>query len=180
MVKNIDIEQIGRYRGEFLQRMEEIDALNLDDEAKEEEKQSEFNFFRMLVMRDNDVKNRFHFEAKRKTVLDGKSPIFKNWQEHSTITVDDFLEALAWVCDDPKNGGSRKCKLTREMALTPTGIKKLKIVYGNGEFGESFEIDTGKRWDGEFFEQDCDKNFVETGKIKLIQKICINAQTDLR
>ena len=155
------------------------DILDVDEETKQELKEIDFRFFQMLVLRDYDVKNKFHFEAKKKTVMAGVSPIFKNWQEHSTITIDDFLEALAWVCDDPKDGGDRKCKLTREIALTPTGIKKLKRVYGRG-FVETVEVDTGKRWEGEFFEQDCDKNISITGKIRVVQKICINAQTDLR
>ena len=43
-------------------------------------------------------------------------------------------------------------------------------------FNHLLEIDTGKKWEGEFFEQDCDKKFDPTGKVKLMQKICLSAE----
>ncbi len=178
MVKNtsLNLDKLGCYKEEFLQKVAEIHALDFDEDITKDLEENEFNFFRMLIARDYDVEKRFHFEAKKKIVMAGKSSVFKNWKEHSTITVDDFLDALSWVCDDPKNGGARKCKVTREIALTPTGIKKLKIIYEDLGFNHLLEIDTGKKWEGEFFEQDCDKKFDPTGKVKLMQKICLSAE----
>ena len=43
------------------------------------------------------LENNHFFETKKKTVLAGESRIFNNWREHSTITREDFLEALEWV-----------------------------------------------------------------------------------
>lgn len=70
------------------------------------------------------------FEIKKKIVLAGDSRIFKDWAARSTITVDDFVTALEWVCEDAldENG-----KLTREIALAPDRIVKLRR--SNDRFG---------------------------------------------
>ena len=66
-----------------------------------------------------------NFEIKKKIVLAGNSRIFNDWAAHSTITMDDFISALQWVCEDAldENG-----KLTREIALAPDHIVKLRRV----------------------------------------------------
>lgn len=71
-----------------------------------------------------------NFEIKKKIVLAGNSRIFKDWAAHSTITMDDFILALQWVCEDvlDENG-----KLTREIALAPDHIVKLRR--SNDRFG---------------------------------------------
>lgn len=63
------------------------------------------------------------FEVKKKIVLAGDSRIFKDWAARSTITMDEFVSALQWVCEDAldENG-----KLTREIALAPDRIVKLR------------------------------------------------------
>lgn len=57
------------------------------------------------------------FETKKKIVLAGNSRIFNDWAAHSTITMDEFISALQWLCEDAldKNG-----KITRESRLLPT------------------------------------------------------------
>lgn len=52
-----------------------------------------------------------NFEIKEKIVRNGDSKVFKNWQENSNITMEDFLDGLRWLCDDPMTDG----KLTREL-----------------------------------------------------------------
>lgn len=66
-----------------------------------------------------------NFEIKKKIVLAGDSRIFKDWAAHSTITMDEFVSALQWVCEDAldENG-----KLTREIALAPDRIVKLRRI----------------------------------------------------
>lgn len=96
------------------------------------------------------------FETKKKIVLAGDSRIFKDWAAHSTITMDEFISALQWLCEDAlgKNG-----KLTREIALAPDRIVKLRRVNDslgmtafyeyprdNGSDGE-----LGSLWSGEKF-----------------------------
>lgn len=96
------------------------------------------------------------FETKKKIVLAGDSRIFKDWAAHSTITMDEFISALQWLCEDEldKNG-----KLTREIALAPDRIVKLRRVNDslgmtafyeyprdNGSDGE-----LGSLWSGEKF-----------------------------
>lgn len=45
------------------------------------------------------IKN--NYDIKKKLVLEGNSRIFNDWAEQSTITAEEFLENLEWVCDDP-------------------------------------------------------------------------------
>ena len=97
-----------------------------------------------------------NFEIKKKIVLAGDSRIFKDWAAHSTITVDDFVTALEWVCEDSlgENG-----KLTREIALAPDRIVKLRR--SNDSFGMTafYEYPSdnggdgalGSLWSGERF-----------------------------
>ena len=64
-------------------------------------------------------------DTKKKIVLAGNSRIFNDWAAHSTITMDEFISALQWLCEDAldKNG-----KITREIALAPDRIEKLRRV----------------------------------------------------
>ena len=96
------------------------------------------------------------FETKKKIVLAGDSRIFKDWAAHSTITMDEFISALHWLCEDALD---RNGKLTREIALAPDRIVKLRRVNDslgmtafyeyprdNGSDGE-----LGSLWSGEKF-----------------------------
>lgn len=47
------------------------------------------------------MKNHHGYNYKKRLVQEGKSQIFKNWASHSSITAEEFLENLEWVCDDP-------------------------------------------------------------------------------
>lgn len=97
-----------------------------------------------------------NFEIKKKIVLAGDSRIFKDWAAHSTITMDEFVSALQWVCEDAldENG-----KLTREIALAPDRIVKLRR--SNDRFGMTafYEYPSdnggdgvlGSLWSGEKF-----------------------------
>lgn len=71
-----------------------------------------------------------NFEIKKKIVLSGGSRIFNNWAAHSTITLDEFVSALEWVCADPMDDNG---KMTREIALAPDRIVKLRRI--NDRFG---------------------------------------------
>ena len=66
-----------------------------------------------------------YFEVKKNIVLAGNSRIFNNWAEHSSITADDFIAALEWVCDDPLDANGM---LTREIALAPDRIVKHRRI----------------------------------------------------
>ena len=100
-----------------------------------------------------------YFEVKKNIVLAGNSRIFNNWAEHSSITVDDFIAALEWVCDDPLDANGM---LTREIALAPDGIVKLRRINDHHTGITSFykfEGDNGGEngklgtiWAGEIFD----------------------------
>lgn len=96
------------------------------------------------------------FEAKKKIVLSGTSRIFNDWAEHSTITQKDFLAALEWLCKDPLDD---KGRLTREIALAPERIVKLRRSYDRFGMTTFYEFPTdnngsgnlGWLWSGEKF-----------------------------
>lgn len=106
------------------------------------------------------MKIKHNFDVKKKLVLNGQSRIFNNWSEHSTITTEEFLENLEWVCDDPmqkvelKDGHTIE-RMTREIGLTPTGIVRLQRVNdAHGDFVGFYRQD-GRLWGGEIFERPC-------------------------
>lgn len=97
-----------------------------------------------------------NFEIKRQIVLAGNSRIFNDCAAHSTITMDDFIRALQWVCEDvPDEIG----KLTREIALAPDRIVKLRRVNDRSGMAGFYEYPSdngsvgslGALWNGEKF-----------------------------
>ena len=78
------------------------------------------------------------------------SKIFQNWKEHSTITEEEFVSALAWLHDDPRDEQGR---MTREIGLTPTGILRLNRAYTDQ--GLCYFYHDGELWNGEHFTTQC-------------------------
>lgn len=97
-----------------------------------------------------------NFEIKKKIVLAGNSRIFSDWAAHSTITMDDFISALQWVCEDALDESG---KLTREIALAPDRIVKLRRVNDRSGMTGFYEYPSdnggagalGAIWNGEKF-----------------------------
>lgn len=97
-----------------------------------------------------------NFEIKKKIVLSGNSRIFNDWAAHSTITQDEFISALEWLCNDPLDD---KGRLTREIALAPDRIVKLRRSYDRFGMTAFYEFPTnngmsgniGWLWSGEKF-----------------------------
>ena len=77
------------------------------------------------------------------------SKIFQNWKEHSTITETEFVEAIGWLHDDPRDEQGR---MTRETGLTPTGILRLTRAYTNDG---CYFYHNGELWNGEHFTTPC-------------------------
>ena len=83
-------------------------------------------------------------------IFNSNSKIFRSWQEHSTITETEFVEALDWLHNDPRD---EKGRMTREIGLTPTGILRLTRTYTND--GRCYFYHNGKLWSGEHFTTPC-------------------------
>lgn len=66
------------------------------------------------------------FEIKKKIVLAGNSRIFNNWKEHFSITVENFIDALEWLCEDQFDEYGRT---TREIGLEPNRVVRLCAIY---------------------------------------------------
>lgn len=52
------------------------------------------------------------YEIKAKIVKAGASKVFQSWNHYAGITMDDFLDGLKWLCDDPMDEQGR---YTREL-----------------------------------------------------------------
>ena len=83
-------------------------------------------------------------------IFNPNSKIFRSWQEHSTITEEEFVEALGWLHDDPRDEQGR---MTREIGLTPTGILRLTRAYTDN--GLCYFYHNGELWNGEHFTTPC-------------------------
>lgn len=97
-----------------------------------------------------------NFEIKKEIVLAGNSRIFNDWAAHSTITMDEFVSALQWVCEDALDESG---KLIREIALSPDRIVKLRRVNDSLGMTGFYEYPSdnggagalGALWNGEKF-----------------------------
>lgn len=98
-----------------------------------------------------ELENKHNFAIKKKLVEEGHSKVFKEWSKYSTITKEDFIKALEWVCNDPLTADG---KVTREIGLTPTNIVKLTRVYN--DLGLSSLYKDGEWWNGETFTKPCE------------------------
>lgn len=74
------------------------------------------------------MKQSTNFEIKKKIVLAGNSRTFNNWKEHSTITVENFIDALEWLCEDQFDEYGRT---TRAIGLESNKIVRLDTIYDN-------------------------------------------------
>lgn len=83
-------------------------------------------------------------------IFNPNSKIFRRWQEHSTITEDEFVAAIRWLHDDPRDERGR---MTREIGLSPTGILRLTRAYTDN--GLCYFYHEGKIWSGEHFSTPC-------------------------
>ena len=45
------------------------------------------------------------YKEKEQLVRSGKSKIFNNWHEFAGVSMDDFLEGLLWLEEDPGDEG---------------------------------------------------------------------------
>ena len=83
-------------------------------------------------------------------IFNSNSKIFRSWQEHSTITEEEFVSALKWLHGDPRDEQGR---MTREIGLSPTGILRLTRAYTDQ--GLCYFYHNGELWNGEHFTTPC-------------------------
>ena len=95
-----------------------------------------------------------NYDAKKRIVQAGESRICNNWVEHTDITVQDFLVALEWVCEDPFD---KEGRITREIGLKQNRIVRLQ-VFRDDSTGLMSLVDIEKlkqplrnRWEGAMF-----------------------------
>lgn len=60
---------------------------------------------------DQTMSNNTRYEIKEKIVKSGNSRVFQSWHENAGITMEEFLDGLRWLCNDPMTDGH----LTREL-----------------------------------------------------------------
>ena len=116
------------------------------------------------------------YEISEKIVKNGESRVFKNWKEKCpNLTEGEFLDNLKWLCEDPRTEDG---KLTREIALSESGIVRLKRAYGVDGLCTFYK--NGLSWGGEIFHveprNEHEKMFAEAdGKISILCKISLSA-----
>ena len=109
-------------------------------------------------------------------IFNTNSKIIQNWCEHSTITEDEFVAALGWLHDDPRDEQGR---MTREIGLSPTGILRLTRAYTDN--GLCYFYHGGEIWSGEHFSTPCrnekEKAFSADGEnLKTFHKITLSPE----
>lgn len=114
------------------------------------------------------------YQAIERKVRNEECKILNRWKTHSTVTDDEFLEGVKWILEDPFDERNR---LTREIALSPTGIVYLDRIYDDRR-GMMVFSHNGETWSGEHFEVETSekdrKMYGDT--ITLNFKICLNAR----
>lgn len=101
------------------------------------------------------------YSIKEKIVRAGQSRVFNNWHERGGISLDDFLDGLKWLCDDPMPDG----RMTRELgcdiaedldevyaATAPipvhgvgTLVRLRRVYFDDGQFA-CFADESGRTW----------------------------------
>ena len=95
---------------------EEIEAPNFEEEMPEKAKKA--------------------FEAKKKLINENKSEIFKEWNEFSGITKEEFIKGLKWLESDPMVLVGGKERESREIGCKEDG----GLIYGEIYYTKGFRI----------------------------------------
>lgn len=95
------------------------------------------------------------YQAIERKVKSGECQILNVWKTHSTVTDDDFLKGVEWILKDPFDERNR---LTREIALSPTGIVYLDRIYDDWH-GMMVFSHNGQTWKGELFEVETEEKY---------------------
>lgn len=104
-----------------------------------------------------------NFETKKNIVKNGNSKVFADWKKIvSTLTKEEFLTNLQWVCEDPSTKEDGSGLLTREIGLTKSGIVKLDRKYSDDfTLCTFYDRETGKFWNGDTFKVPCTEEYVK-------------------
>jgi hypothetical protein len=87
----------------------------------------------------------YAFKSKKRMVEQGRSRIFKSWNEHEGILKEDFIDGLRWLSEDPLLDDRL---LTRELGCKKGKLYRLKRVYSRlGDF-VGFYTEDNKLWYG--------------------------------
>lgn len=76
------------------------------------------------------------FEAKKKLVKEDKSEIFKEWNEFSGITKEEFINGIKWLESDPMIEVDGEKRVSREIGCKEDG----SLVYGEIYYIKGFRI----------------------------------------
>ncbi len=130
-----------------------------------------------LVRAHKERKSKKLLEIAREKIKNGKSEILKEWRTIVDIKDSDFLEALEWLYSDEGDEYSRK---TREIALSQSGLKKIKIKRDKFGLVARFNED-GSAWEGEYLriplpEGDNPSMADADGKVGVVLKICLDRE----
>lgn len=107
----------------------------------------------------------FNRAKKEEIVKSDKSWMLKEWQKHSSITKEQFLDALKWVCSEKYNAAG----------LTKTGWIKLR--WHHERSGTILRELSGLAWAGDRFpvevREDLKAYYGDT--VDVVQKIALSS-----
>lgn len=142
------------------------------------------------MVRKDDFIMANNFEIKKNLVLEDKSRIFANWKKVvPTLTKEEFIANLEWVCKDPCENGDGTGRLTREIGLTPNGIIHISRI--NNIITTMYREDNGLLWCGEHFTLPIEKCIINSeqakkmgyadknGMVTVVQKISLSARDQI-
>lgn len=119
-----------------------------------------------------------NFEIKKRIIESGESSVLKEWQRYSSISKEDFLEAVEWVCQDPFDARGR---ITRKIGLEQDRIVKLDVVHFSVGITAFYNMEDHFIWSGASFrippETEWEKKFTRAdGMLWQIYKISLCAR----
>lgn len=126
------------------------------------------------------MKTKHNYELKRRIVQEGKSKVFIAWKKLvPSLTEEEFIENLRWLCHDQRENGDGTGRLTREIGLTSQGI--VHLTRQNDWLTSFYRDDTNELWTGDFFKIKiaADKNKavkIADGMITQHAKISLSAE----
>jgi hypothetical protein len=118
------------------------------------------------------------FDYKKKLIENDMSKVLKEWQKYSSITKEDFLQAVEWVCRDTFDEFNRE---TRKIGLESDRIVKLGVRHYFDGPTIFYDIESGLTWGGAVFKfpakTEKEKIFADNdGMFISNRKVCLSAR----
>ena len=93
----------------------------------------------------NGTEKQRMYEVKERIVKSGTSKVFDDWAVHEGITMEQFLDGLRWICDDPCTDG----RVTRDIGCKHGKVVKITRAFDSCGGVELYGED-GRSWNRQY------------------------------